>query len=76
MPTLSVCPKCRNICPKCHTTCNTEHPIWVCFDCKKKKGSKCCVCGGNKNGPGNIGAGRVCNKCHKTNTCVFCGNRL
>ena len=76
MPTLNVCPKCRTICPKCHSSTNTSHSIWVCMDCYHKIGAKCCVCGGNKNGPGTIGPGKVCNKCYKMNLCIFCGKRV
>ena len=36
----------------------------------------CCVCGGNKNGPGSIGAGKVCRNCYKMNKCVFCGAKV
>ena len=78
MPTLTVCPRCRDTCPKCHTNVNPAqaHGIWACFECNKRIGSKCCVCGGNKNGPGSIGAGKVCRNCYKMNKCVFCGAKI
>lgn len=78
MPTLNVCPKCRNICAKCHSSANpsTSHPLWVCSDCYRKKNSKCGACGGNKSGPGTIGPGKVCKNCYKMNCCAFCGNRV
>lgn len=76
MPTLSVCPRCRETCPKCHTHNKSGHPVWSCLDCQRKFGSKCSACGGTKNGPGSVGAGNVCNKCYKMNTCTFCGKKL
>ncbi len=78
MPTLNVCPRCRDTCPKCHSKANpaNSHPIWVCTDCYRKYNSKCPVCGGNKNGPGTIGGGKVCKNCYKMNKCTFCGQRV
>lgn len=78
MPTLNVCPRCRNICAKCHSTFNPAraHSLWVCTDCWRKKNNKCGACGGNKNGPGTIGTGKVCDKCYKMNKCAFCGERV
>jgi len=78
MPTLSVCPKCRDTCPKCHSHANpsNSHPIWVCMDCNRKYNSKCCVCGGGKSGSGSVGAGKVCNDCYKMNRCTFCGTKI
>ena len=75
MPTLSVCPKCRDTCPKCHSHANpsNSHSIWVCMDCNRKYSGKCCVCGGSK--PGG-GAGKVCNDCYKMNRCTFCGTKI
>ena len=74
MSTLTVCPDCRDTCPGCHSRVKptASHAIWACNDCKRKIGTKCCVCNGPKGGSGNTGAGKVCNKCYKMNTCTFC----
>ena len=78
MPTLSVCGKCRSTCPGCHSQTNSSHPVWVCNGCNRKYDGKCCVCGGPKSGSGSgsSGAGKVCNKCHNINTCLFCGKKI
>lgn len=73
MPTLSVCGNCRNRCAKCGNSTNASHPVWVCVGCNSKFNGKCCSCGGRKQG--NVGAGKVCNSCHKTNTCTICGKK-
>ena len=76
MSTLSVCSDCRETCAKCNSHANSSHPVWSCNDCKHKFGSNCPVCGGPKGRSGNTGAGRVCNKCFKINTCTFCGKKI
>lgn len=76
MPTLSVCGNCRNTCAKCHNRTNSSHPVWVCKDCNRQYDGKCCVCGGRRSASGTSGAGKVCNSCHKLNTCALCGKHL
>ena len=79
MSSITVCPYCRNKCASCNTSTNSSHPVWACYDCKHKNEGKCCVCGGPKKGPGSVGAvgaGKVCNKCYKVNTCALCGKHL
>ena len=79
MPSLIVCPYCRKKCAKCHTTVKSGHSTYVCIDCNKEIGGKCYVCGGSKHGPGTAGAtgpGVLCNKCHKINTCLVCGEKI
>lgn len=78
MSAVTVCPKCRDTCAKCHSFANpsNSHGLWACNDCKKEFKSKCCVCGGSKNGPGSSGTGKICKKCYKINTCPFCGDKI
>lgn len=79
MSTISVCPDCRTTCAKCHNSTKASHPVWVCKVCKHEYENKCCVCGGKKNRPGSrgsIGAGKVCDRCYKINTCTFCGTKI
>ena len=71
--TITVCGDCRDTCAKCHKSTDSSHPVWVCNDCKRKYNGKCYVCGGKKGGSGSSGAGKVCNRCYKMNTCTFCG---
>lgn len=78
MSTVTVCPNCRDICPSCHSRVKptAAHGIWACNDCKRKIGSKCCVCHGPKGVGSSTGAGKVCNKCYKMNSCTFCGEHF
>ena len=74
MSTINACGNCRDICATCGSKTNASHPIWVCMDCKRKYNSKCPCCGNPKRG--QVGAGKVCNSCHKINTCSKCGIKI
>ena len=74
MQTVPACGGCRNTCATCGSHTNASHPIWVCMDCNKKYSSKCPVCG--KARRGQVGAGKVCDSCFKTNTCSKCGAKI